>query len=77
LLDKVIYYLDLKLFIDINFLSMFWYIICDGYCLTGWLIYLVPYAVEKEVNPYKAAALATFGGTGNLIGNGLFPLITI
>ncbi|XP_072020649.1 monocarboxylate transporter 6-like [Amphiura filiformis] len=73
LLSKVTFYLDLPLFNDAGFISMIWYNFGNGYCLTGWLIYLVPYAMDTGFNPYKAASLATFGGVGNLLGNIIFP----
>ncbi len=73
---KVAYYLDLNLFYDANFLSMLWYQVGNGYCLTGWLIYLVPYAMDVGFSPYKSSALGTFGGIGNLLGNAIYPLVT-
>ena len=76
LFQYVAYYLDLKLFNDAKFLSMLWYNACNGYCLTGWLIYLVPYAMDVGFTPYKATALATFGGIGNFLGNAIYPLAT-
>ncbi len=73
---EVAYYLDLKLFYDTKFLSMLWYPLTTGYCFTGWLIYLVPYAMDVGFTPYKATALATFGGIGTLLGNAIFPWVT-
>ncbi len=40
------------------------------------MIYLVPYAMDVGFSPYKASALATFGGIGNLLGNAIYPLVT-
>ncbi len=74
--QKVAFYLDLKLFCDVNFLSMLWYNFGNGYCLVGWFIYLVPYGMDVGFAPYKASALATFGGIGTVIGNSLYPLVT-
>ena len=69
------YYLDLELQ-DSVFISRMVYISGCGYCNTGWLIYLVPFAVTLEIPPYEAASLATFGGVGQLFGTMIFPLLT-
>ena len=70
------YYLDLELFRDSIFITRMVYIFGCGYCNTGWLIYLVPFAVTLEIPPYEAASLATFGGVGQLFGTLIFPLLT-
>ena len=73
---NLIYYLDLPLFQDAAFTSMIVFSLGNGYCLTGWLIYLVPFAVDLELPSYKAVSLSSYGGVGNLLGNILYPLFT-
>ena len=51
---NLIYYLDLPLFHNAAFTSMIVYGFGNGYCLTGWLIYLVPFAVDAGLPSYKA-----------------------
>ena len=73
---NIVYYLDLGLFQDAVFLPI---LVCgfgNGYCLTGWLIYLVPFAMDVGFPSYKAVSLASYGGVGNLLGNILYPLLT-
>ena len=70
------YYLDLELFRDSIFITRMVYIFGCGYCNTGWLIYLVPFAVTLGIPPYEAASLATFGGVGQLFGTLIFPFLT-
>ena len=72
---NLIYYLDFSLFHDANFVSMFIYQFGNGYCLTGWLVYLVPFAVDIGFPSYKAASLSTYGGIGILVGNLLYPVL--
>ena len=76
ILTDLIYYLDLPLFQDAVFISMFIYSFGNGYCLTGWLIYLVPFAVDVGLPSYRAVSLSSRGGVGNLLGNILYPLLT-
>ncbi len=71
---EITYYLDMNLFYNAKFLSMVLYQMSNGYCFTGWVIYLVPYAMDVGFTPYKATALATFGGIGNLLGCAIYPL---
>ena len=73
--SSLIFYLDLKLFKDLMFLARMVYCIGYGYCLTGWLIYIVPFAEQNGIPPYEAAFLGTCGGIGTLLGNTLFPFI--
>ncbi len=75
LVAKIIYYLDLHLFLDPIFLTRVVYTLGDSYCFTGWLIYLVPFAMDNGIQPYKAALLATCGGIGNLLSRFIFPFI--
>ena len=74
LTSKLVYYLDLYLFIDFEFISMLVYNCGSGYCMTGWLIYLVPHAVELGIQPYYASLLATYGGIGNLLACIVYPV---
>ena len=74
-ITNLIYYLDFSLFNDAKFVSMFIYNFGNGYCLTGWLVYLVPFAVDIGFPSYKAASLSTYGGIGNLLGNLIYPLL--
>ena len=74
-LTHLSYYLDLSLFVDGDFISMVLYSIGNGYCMAGWLIYLVPYGLEIGLESYMASSLATFGGLGQLVGNLLFPIL--
>ena len=76
IVTNLIHYLDLPLFQHTVFISMFVYFIGSGYCLTGWLIYLVPFAVDVGLPSYKAVSLSSYGGFGNLLGNVLYPLLT-
>ncbi|XP_072014905.1 monocarboxylate transporter 12-like [Amphiura filiformis] len=69
------YYLDLELFCDVIFLTRMVYSFGSGYLLTGWLIYLVPSAMDVGISSYKAAFLATLGGIGHLCGFIAFPVI--
>ena len=55
---------------------MFLYSFGNGYCLTGWLIYLVPFAMDVGLSSYRAVSLSSYGGFGNLVGNTLYPLLT-
>ena len=73
--SSLIFYLDLKLFQDVMFLTRMVYCVGYGYCLTGWLIYIVPFAVNIGIPPYQAAFLGTCGGIGTLLGNTLFPFM--
>ena len=75
LITDLVFYLDLSLFRDANFISLVLYQIGNGYCTAGWLIYLVPYGLEVGLEPYKASSLATFGGMGQLLGNLIFPFV--
>ncbi|XP_072019838.1 monocarboxylate transporter 12-like [Amphiura filiformis] len=75
LFENVLYYIDLKLFINSHFVSLIIYNFGNGYCLTGWVIYLVPFGLDIGLAPYKATSLSTFGGIGNLIGNLVFPFV--
>ena len=76
IVTSLIYYLDLPLFQNAAFISMFVYSLGNSYCLTGWLIYLVPFAVDVGLPSYKAVSLSSYGGFGNLLGNILYPLLT-
>ena len=76
LITNLIYYLDLPLFQNAAFISMFVYSFGNGYYLTGWLIYLVPFAMDVGLPSYKAVSLSSYGGVGNLLGNILYPLLT-
>ena len=73
---NIVYYLDLGLFQDAVFLPILMYGFGNGYCLSGWLIYLVPFAKDIGFPSYKAVSLASYGGVGNLLGNILYPLLT-
>ena len=76
MVSHLTHYLDLSLFQVDVFISMFVYFIGSGYCLTGWLIYLVPFAVDVGLPSYKAVSLSSYGGFGNLFGNLLYPLLS-
>ena len=69
------FYSDLHLFQD-AFTSMIVFSLGNGYCLTGWLIYLVPFAMDVGLPSCKAVSLSSYGGVGNLLGNKLKPLLT-
>ena len=73
--SSLIFYLDLKLFQDAIFLTRIFYCIGHGYYLTGWLIYIVPFAVNIGLPSYQAAFLGTCGGIGTLLGNIVFPFM--
>lgn len=73
LITNLVFYLDLSLFRNSNFISLVFYQLGNGYLTAGWLIYLVPYAMDIGFYPYKASSLATFGGVGQLLGNFVFP----
>ena len=49
----------------------------SGYCMTGWLIYLVPHAIELGIQPYNASILATYGGIGNLLACIVYPVLKL
>ncbi|XP_072051825.1 monocarboxylate transporter 6-like [Amphiura filiformis] len=72
---NIMYSLDLELFCNGIFLTRMVYSFGNGYLLTGWLIYLVPSAMDIGILPYKAAFLATLGGIGNFFGYISFPVI--
>ncbi|XP_072051283.1 monocarboxylate transporter 13-like [Amphiura filiformis] len=74
-LANVVYYLDLTLFTDASFLSLISIYISHGYCLTGWMIYLVPHSIDLGFEPYHASFIATAGGIGNLIACILYPFM--
>ncbi|XP_072051497.1 monocarboxylate transporter 13-like [Amphiura filiformis] len=75
-LANVVYYLDLTLFTDASFLSMLTLYTANGYCLTGWLVYLVPHSIDLGFEPYHASFIATAGGIGNLIASIVYPFMT-
>ena len=68
-------YFDFILFKDMRFISLLLYNVGQGYCITGWLIYLVPHAIDIGFSSTAAAFLATLGGVGNLIACILYPLV--
>ena len=76
-IQKIVYYFDLDLFNNINFISYMVYSTFTGYCFTGWLIYLVPHALEIGFSSTASSALATCGGIGNLVANILYPIIRL
>ena len=76
MVKNLIHYLDLTLFQDGVFISMFVYFFGNGYILTGWLIYLVPFAVDVGLPSYKAVSLSSYGGFGTLLGSVLYPLLS-
>ncbi|XP_072044768.1 monocarboxylate transporter 13-like [Amphiura filiformis] len=72
---NLVHYLDLTLFANADFVSMLVYNLGSGYCFTGWLIYLVPHAMELGFQPYESSFLATIGGIGNLLASILYPIL--
>ncbi|XP_072039691.1 monocarboxylate transporter 13-like [Amphiura filiformis] len=76
-ITNLVHYLDLTLFTDADFVAMLVYILCCGYCFTGWLIYLVPHAMELGFQSYESSFLATIGGFGNLLAAILYPILKI
>ena len=59
--------LGLSLFADISFVSLMVVQFCGRFTYMGWLIYLVPHAIEKGVEPLDAAFLASVAGFTNII----------
>ncbi|XP_072027746.1 monocarboxylate transporter 13-like [Amphiura filiformis] len=68
-------YLDASLFSNPSFLAILSIDAGTGFCTTGWLIYVVPHALELGFTPYKASIVATAGGIANLLGNSLYPFL--
>ena len=60
--------LEIDLFKNAAFLSLLAVIFAYVYGFQGWIIYLVPNAVDKGLTPYRATALATAGAGGQFIG---------
>ncbi|XP_072023377.1 monocarboxylate transporter 11-like [Amphiura filiformis] len=60
-ITNLVHYLDLTLFTNADFVALLVYMLCSGYCFTGWLIYLVPHAMELGYQSYKSSLLATIG----------------
>ena len=58
IVTNLIFYLNSPLFKDVVFISMFVYSFGNGYCLAGWLIYLVPFAIDVGLPSYKAVSLS-------------------
>ncbi|XP_072039378.1 monocarboxylate transporter 13-like [Amphiura filiformis] len=75
--SNLVHYLDLSLFTDVDFVSMVVYNAGSAYCFTGWLIYLVPHAMELGFQPYESSFLASIGGIGNLLACILYPILKI
>ena len=68
-------YLDVStLFSNFSFIAMMFLFAGDGFYTTGWLIYVVPHALDIDLTSSEASLVATAGGVGSLIGNCLFPL---
>ncbi|XP_072027999.1 monocarboxylate transporter 12-like [Amphiura filiformis] len=67
--------LDIDLFFNSTFLAIMSIYLGNGYATTGWLIYIVPHALDLGFSPYEASMVATLGGIGNLVGNCLLPLL--
>ncbi|XP_072049175.1 monocarboxylate transporter 12-like [Amphiura filiformis] len=59
--------LGMSLFTDISFVSLMVVQFCGRFTYMGWLIYLVPHAIEKGVEPLDAAFLASVAGFTNII----------
>ncbi|XP_072047230.1 monocarboxylate transporter 13-like [Amphiura filiformis] len=76
-ITNLVHYLDLSLFADADFVPMLAYSFGSAYCFMGWLIYLVPHAMELGFQPYESSLLATIGGFGNLLAAILYPILKI
>ncbi len=72
---NLFYYLDLVLFTDADFISMLVYSFGSAYCFTGWMIYLVPHALELGFEPYESSFLASIGGIFNFLASICYPII--
>ena len=59
--------LGLSLFKDLSFVTLMIVQFCGRFTYMGWLIYLVPHAIEKGVEPLDAAFLASVAGFTNII----------
>ncbi|XP_072165964.1 monocarboxylate transporter 13-like [Diadema setosum] len=66
--------LGLSLFTDVGFLILMVAQFCGRFTYMGWLIYLVPHAHDKGVEPMQATFIASVAGVSNIIaraGHGL------
>ncbi|XP_072033398.1 monocarboxylate transporter 12-like [Amphiura filiformis] len=71
----VFFYFDLELLYNPIVLTRVVYSIGSAYSFIGWIIYLVPFAIDIGISSYRAASLSAIGGIGNLLGNATFPLL--
>lgn len=71
----IVKYLDLSLFTEYSFIVLAMLVGCMTYSLTGWLIYIVPYALSEDISPYQASYLATGAGISNLISKLATPVL--
>ena len=60
-------YLGLSLFKDLSFVTLMIVQFCGRFTYMGWLIYLVPHAIEKGVEPLDATLIASVAGFTNII----------
>ena len=59
--------LGLSLFTEAPFVTLVLVQFCGRFTYMGWLIYLVPHAIEKGVEPLDAAFLASLAGVTNIL----------
>ncbi|XP_072033395.1 monocarboxylate transporter 12-like [Amphiura filiformis] len=71
----IAYFVDLELLLNPIVLKRIVYNLGSAYAFVGWMIYLVPNAIDIGISPYRAASLSAIGGIGNLLGNATFPLL--
>ena len=68
-------YLDTDLISNVSFRKLTSVYAGNGFCTTGWLIYVVPHVSDIGFTLYDASIVAITGGVSNLAGNLLCPIL--
>ncbi len=69
------YYMDTSVFNNLTFVTCLSLYAGKGFCITGWVIYVVPHVIEVGFTPYDASLVATIGGFASFCIKLSHPLI--
>ena len=67
--------IGLSLFADLPFVLLLLVQFCGRFAYMGWLIYLIPHAIEKGVSPLNATFLASVAGVTNVISRAFHGIV--
>ncbi|XP_071806915.1 monocarboxylate transporter 13-like [Asterias amurensis] len=67
--------LALSLFKDPSFLLLMVVQVCGRFAYMGWLVYLIPHAIEKGITPMGATLLASIAGITNIFSRALHGIL--